>query len=1199
MYFKQIEIVGFKSFMNKTKLKFEPGVTAIVGPNGCGKSNVVDAMKWVLGDQSAKSMRSSIMQDVIFNGTERQDPLNVAEVSLTLSNEDRALPVDYDEVTISRRLYRSGESEYLLNKTPVRLTDVRNLILGTGIGTSSYSIVEQGRMDMILSSKPEERRHIFEEASGITLYKAKKREAMLKLDRTKENLVRINDIVREVERQINSIERKARKAERYKGRYDQLKDLETKLSYKKYKELSTNDISLGSTGGELKEKEETLVCELEGRAGDIVRMRAEFNDTFEELQRTQGEIMTLSSSIDKNEHTIHMNTERVEELKKSVERLSQEIEDTAERRNSLKERLNNLEVRFSGISGKRESKRSELVSAEEEVRDLTTNLERNRHNLKFSREKTVDLVDAQTKTKNSLIKINSDMQHAQAREKRLKLERHNVEVEKGNVQEKLAGIQERVDEVKRDLEHKRNEHEIFTSEFSARQNTSSQLMNEKSEKEKELNRIRPRRMLLEKLIQEREGVNVGAKEVMSRIEAGDPRFSGVHGILSEIINVDENYEESMRVILGETSQALVVEDQETVDRVTEFLRENSLGSTNFVVLVELRSVVESGGGVSITKGTLDDITHVLMAKEPYCSSLRMLLSNTFVTVSSEAARAYVIDNTDFDGCIIGEKGELYQTGLRRSRNYSDKEVIPIFGRKEKVDEMLKSEEQIERELKETEEKVEELEKWLKESARRKERLEAELQAKQIEYADVSSKRASIKEKFDSLSEEMLVLGTEINEEKTNIEQFRSEVKRLEEVLAISEEENEKLQRMIEEAAEAIQRDTKERERVLFVTADLKAEHSTLLKEEETFSDNIGRERDSYDRVEHDVEARRSRIEENTRRIDDLTREVEALGKENVESKAILEARSGEISGKREKKESMSQRINSEEESRGRKEKELEGIRNRTRDLDIQKKEIEYKRDALVQRMLDAYKTDIRSLVAEISQETNWEEVTSRIEDLKEQLEKMGDVSLGAVEEHEQLKERFEFLAKQRDDLENGRETLLKAITQINRTTRKMFVETFESIKVEFNTYFKMLFNGGKAELVLEDENNILECGIDIIVRPPGKKLQNIMQLSGGEKAMTAIALIFAIFKVNPSPFCVLDEIDAPLDESNIVRFCRVLQDFLKLSQFIIVTHNRMTIQLADVLYGITMEEKGVSKIVSVKFSEEKEIREEATVPAGA
>jgi len=1198
VYFKSLEIVGFKSFLNKTKLKFEPGVTAIVGPNGCGKSNIVDAIKWVLGEQSAKSMRSSAMQDVIFNGTEKHDPVNFAEVSLTLSNEDRVLPVDYDEVIVTRRLFRSGESEYLLNKTPVRLADVRSVFMGTGIGTGLYSIVEQGKMDMILSSKPEERRTVFEEASGITRYKSQKREALFKLERTQENLTRLSDIIREVERQINSIERQARKAERYRIRYEELKELDVKLSYKKFNELITDDNELLAKDQNTRKILEDLGARMKESASFLDRQRQEFNAVMEDLQESQNKLVRLSSDIDKNEHVITVNGERIQELKKYIERLAWEIEETTRRKEVLSVRLDDLGTRHGDVSVRRQRKDDELLSSEDKVKGIVETANRHKYELKYNRKKTVDIAAEQTKTKNQLVRIGADIQNMFSREKRLKMEKNNVQAEKDNVSEDMTRAEEKVSVTGRELAEKKSDFLVFNKGFTENQQKLSVLNNERAEKQKRLNEIRPRREFLEKLVSEREGINESVKGIMKRVEAGDPRFSGVHGILSEIISVHENYEESLESVLGDAAQAIVVDNRDVVDSVIAFLRENSLESVSFVIIEELKKLLENEEGPVMTGGALEDITRVLGAGEPYCSALRVMLNDTFVTVSPDAARAFMRENDNFRGRIIVERGEVFRKGVWRSRNYSTKEVISLFGRREKVKQMRAEEERISRELDDLGKYISEMEKWLEDSAVQKERLETELREKQMEYADAASKKTTVREKFDALAEEVMLLDTEIEEESASIKQLQEEKRQLEERGEELDSESVKFQQAIEDSQKIIQDCAREREEMLFSIADIKAELSALKTEEENLVDNLERERESSHQMEVQTVDKRKNISESGERIETLDAEIKNLNECNLTYCAGREIKAREIDEKKERKEQLVDAIRREEEKVRGKEEEIEDVRNRARDLDIMKKEIEYKREMLVGKMLDAYKVNIEQLDMEIDENTDWEAVAGSIDELKAQLDNMGEVSLGAVEEHKQLEERYQFLVKQKEDLIRGREALLQAISKINRTTRKIFIETFESIRKEFNDYFRMLFNGGKGDLVLEDESNVLECGIDIIVRPPGKKLHNIMQLSGGEKAMTAVALIFAIFKVNPSPFCILDEVDAPLDESNIVRFCRVLQEFIKLSQFIIVTHNRMTIQLADVLYGITMEEKGVSKIVSVKFTEEKDAVEEETVPAG-
>jgi chromosome segregation protein len=1185
MYLKKLEVFGFKSFLNKTKLPFEPGVTAIVGPNGCGKSNIVDAIKWVLGEQSVKSMRSSSMQDVIFNGTEKHDPLNVAEVSLTLSNESRMLPVDFDEVTVTRRLYRSGESEYLLNKSPVRLLDIRNLLLGTGIGTSSYSIVEQGRMDMIISSRPEDRRYIFEEASGITKYKGKKRQAMLKLEKTRDNLTRINDIINEIERQIRSIERKARKAERYKVRFEELKDLEVRAARKEYLELNSGDSSLRERNRGLKENIGVLERDIKARGEELESIKNEHDSVFNELQCLQNDLVSCTSDIEKKTYVIGVNRERISEIEKAVQRAEWEIEEATERKRRINEHLDRIEVRFLEVRTSREKKEEELGSVNARVEGSTKDLTEYQHHIDMNREKTLNMANEQTRLGNNLIKIEADMQNSFSRKKRLELEKEALEKDIGRVSSELEEITRKAETVKEELEGSRVSFEDFSREFNERRQKGSELEKRSREEEKRLNEIRPRRLLLERLVNEREGVNASVKGIMRQVENGNADFEGVHGILSELVNVDDRFEESMEALLGEFAHSVVVEDAETALRVTEFLNSHSMESVNMLLLSEVpvKEITESSSHQGVLTG-----------ENKYRDLLKAFLRHLRAEISQTDAGS-VMNNPS--AINIREKGEIFSEFFRRTVNFSGKEKIPVFGRQEKVDKLLEEENVISAEIEKIAGEAERIGKWLEDSVSKKEELESSYRHKQMEHSDVTSRKALVKERIESLEDDRGVLDKEIAEEAGTIGRLGEEKSRFEEESNALKEKNRELQSRMEEAHRLLKEISSKREEYLIALADIKAELSGLIKDEQNLLEEVQRHKDSSSRLESDVERKRKDIKESGERIEELSGQILEYEKEIERQKTNAEEKKEHLKEKQERREHLSSEMEKTRALYRAKEEEMSKLRDSARDVDIMKKEIEYKTASLRERILQSYKVDITLAdVPEPAENTDREETAEKIRILKEQLEKMGDVSLDAVEEHKHLKERFEFLVKQRDDLEESREALIQAIRRINRTTRKMFMESFENIRKEFNTYFKMLFNGGKGDIILQDENNILECGIDIVVRPPGKKLHNIMQLSGGEKAMTAIALIFAIFKVNPSPFCVLDEIDAPLDESNIVRFCEVLKDFLKLSQFLIVTHNRMTIQLADVLYGITMAEKGVSKVVSVKFAEDKEAAAEDAEP---
>ncbi|MBF0252666.1 MAG: chromosome segregation protein SMC [Candidatus Omnitrophica bacterium] len=1192
MYFKKIEIVGFKSFLNKTVLKMEPGVTAIVGPNGCGKSNIVDAIKWVLGEQSTKAMRSSSMQDVIFNGTDKFEPVNMAEVSITFDNTDRKLHVDYDEVTITRRLHRSGESDYLINKTPVRLMDVRDMIMGTGIGTSSYSVIEQGKMDLILSSKPEERRIVFEEASGITRYKAKKKEALQKLERTQDNLTRINDIVKEVERQIKGIERQARKADRYKAFFDECKDLDIKLNYKKVKALDSDEINMGSDSSTRKATTDGLSEDITMLTEELAQARKALNSTMEELHGEQEEIMRLSSDIDKNVHITRVNTDRVGELEKYIQRLDWEIEEAAQRKEKLKERVEFLNAKHAEISKKKSSKDEELGNIETRSRSILDDIRMYEHELSVDRSKTYNIVEEQTKLKNALIRLNSDVQNITARIKRLNFEKDTVQKETVKVQEQLSFLFVQMEEVKTDLEKRKKELDDFNVEFYGSQKKLDTLKNELMDKERRVHEIKPRMEFLQKIISEREGIKKSVKEIIKLKEAGRPEFQGVHGILSEIIKVRSGYEESLEACLGEYSQALIVETRTMAENVMGYLQSYSLSSASFIILDELQNKksLNRMSNEELADLGVSNILEVVDTKEEYKSAFCAMLNNIYVCHQRDDTYNKMKVLSDFDGAIISLSGEVIGKGQYRSKNYSTEEVVSIFGRQEKLDELKKEEQILSCEINEKKKDALELQTWLKQAAVNKENLEISLREKQLEFADVSSKKSVVGEKADSLSTEVTVIVDEIKTEEAQLEEFKNEGKTLNIKLNELEQENNVVVEKMEQMQSKIKEHLRNRDEVVNIINDFRIELSALRKEEEHLLEALTREKDNLNNMGSDIENKKTMIDDTAAKINGLKNESSSLTETNESLRVLIEEKTQGISGKKEEKENLVSKIERTEISLRQKESSLEKLRDEARDLDIKRKEIEYKIENIKQKIQDSYKVDILNVAVEIEEGFDSGHAEERVLELKSKMENMGEVSLGASMELEQLEKRFLFLTTQRDDLVRGREDILKAIQKINKTTKAMFMESFDSIRAEFSTYFKMLFNGGKAELVLEDEHNILECGIDIVVRPPGKKLQNIMLLSGGEKAMTAIALIFAIFKVNPSPFCILDEIDAPLDESNVVRFSRVLGEFLKLSQFIIVTHNRMTIQLADVLYGVTMQDKGVSKIVSVKFADEEKVR---------
>ena len=984
MYFKRLELIGFKSFADKTTIEFEPGVTAIVGPNGCGKSNISDAIRWVLGEQSAKSLRGASMEDVIFNGSATKEPLNLAEVSLTLSNEPKILPIDYDEVTITRRLYRSGESEYLINKNTVRLKDISELLMGTGIGTESYSIIEQGKMDQILNSKPEDRRVIFEEAAGITKYKSKKKEALRKLEQTDANLLRVNDIVQEVKRQIGSIERQAKKAESYKVEFEKLKSLELAVASREFLVFDHKRKAREEGLAELRKEEEESAQLMQAAETGYNGKRRQLLELDERLKDSYAEEVNTASEIRKNQDRLLLNRERIGELAQRKEHLSKQIEALRRRVEKVKEEYGQWNVEFEVLQKEEAEGLAFLNSVEGRFNSLENAITQFGAEDKSSKAKLFDLAN----------------------------QRAHIQSELARVHAETATLEKR----------------------------------------------------LRRLAEEKETALGEAREAEARLASSAPRVGGFS--YKELESSVRKFKERLKTLLRALCQR----------RVSEFgpAEESELDS-EISVFAEEVSKVQSAQTEAL-------------GKRAYFEDQRKKIEEELALVSSETAD------------LNAEK-----EAFSRRQAELTKGLEAIVGE------------------------------------------ESALSAKLLSIESAQKNKAKEKES-------LLVELTETRSKQSHCTARREKIE-------------------------------KDKNRALETIMNEEAQESSLVKEIE------------------DATAKREALEEENKSLD------EALKNLASRRDSVLK----QTEGTRRDREAIAGELDSLEKEKDERQEFLRLALEKVHAFELEQAEIRHEMDRLKERIFNAYQVDLvvtgdmadtgegaRQALLE-PEEFDVEEAKIEIQFQREKLNKMGPVNLVAIQEYDEMKERFDFLTQQQQDLLQAKEDLHKAILKINRTTKELFIDTFGKIQKHFTEYYRLLFGGGSAELLLLDENDVLECGIEIVARPPGKKLQSISLLSGGEKALTAIALLFSLFKVKPSPFCVLDEIDAPLDESNVDRFCGVLKDFISGSQFILITHNKRTMNLADVMYGITMAETAVSRIVSVRFSENsdskkpKDKKEEALV----
>ena len=1193
MHFKSLELIGFKSFSEKTKLNFEPGVTAIVGPNGCGKSNIADSIRWVLGEQSAKSLRASNMQDVIFNGTDTKEPINFAEVSLVFSNEKRALPIDYDEVTITRRVFRSGETEYLLNKTPVRLKDISELLMGTGIGAESYSIIEQGKMDLVLSSRPEDRRFVFEEASGITKYKAKKKEALRKLEQTEQNLLRINDIIQEVKRQISSIERQARKAERYKEDFDKLKDLEVKSVFFEYKNLKTLDKTHAVESIDLKARE----CEMSSELGCVSSKISQYRQAIDEVNHSISEFKnkytTMSNSFDMNAHKIDIDNERTKELLESQEGVKKETESIQAKISEAEELIRKLNQDLGkALSFKKE--RQELV---EDKNTLLTGLSKDIEDaegaIKVSKVQSIEYLSEETKIKNELIKLGADLQNRSARERRLIVEKETVQKELESINTVLTGLEKecleaerKIGGIKSDLEAKRRAKNNMASEAQKLQLDIGQEENRRAA-------IRSKIELLEDVVKKHEGFYQGVKNILFKMDEPGSSFKGIIGVAADMIKVEKGYEEAVNTFLGDNAQLLVTEKDSDISQAIEYLKNNKLGKATFVSLETLRRLKansDKGDGRNYLN-TSAPLKNFVKIDSKYQDFLDHFFANAYIAQSLEN----VLQNIPSSNVVfITPSGLMYNNGTVSGGSSSEGAQTLLIGRKNKL-------EGIRSELSGLDDRIENLKRLTQEKNELVSTLDNDINSIEDIFRDEEMNISGIRMKLDGhaegakkLKDELSLAALELEEVKQMIDELSKKGEGLNAEFIRIEKSKTAAEQSIHEVQLILTDKRGRREKLGLEIATLAAENQSLYREEENLRNNVEKESAALEELRENLFAKESALGEYANRMEALEEEIAQLRAQNETISVELNILNEESATIEKRRSDMVDCLSIEELQLKDKEKGIELLRNQIRDLDVKLTETSYKKANLKERILQSYKADLEETHMELEDNIDWDAIKTQVAELKEKLDRMGPVNLVAIDEHKELEERHAFLAHQQEDLVNAKDSLMKAIQKINKTTKELFIDTFQKIQVEFKNFFRLLFGGGQAELVLVDEQDVLECGVEIIVRPPGKKLQNLMLLSGGEKALTATALLFAIFKVKPSPFCVLDEIDAPLDESNIMRFSQVLKDFLKISQFIIITHNKRTIELADVMYGITMQERGVSKIVSVKFMDIKAKEQDKT-----
>jgi chromosome segregation protein len=1189
MFFKRIEIVGFKSFASRTICDFLPGTTIVVGPNGCGKSNILDAIKWVLGEQGAKQLRGKKMQDVIFSGSASFKPLGVAEVRLTVDNRKRILPMDFNEIQVTRRLFRTGESEYQINKIPCRLRDVHNLFMGTGMGKSSYSMIEQGRIGLIINSKPIERRYLFEEAAGISKYKARKLEALRKLERTEIDLSRLRDLLLEVERQVNSLKRQAGKARRYRELIGEYEKGEQELMLIRFNGIhdQLNEIS----------------SELSGVRGQLGGMRETLSSRNAALNEARDKSEELNNQVQEGSQTLFDLQNNITNCQHQVQRLADRIQGRDERKGQISREIEELLLRKDEISLRLDDNRQRHERFERSLqknRELFEDHDRNYQVLREStqtRTRSIDELGVKiVSLRLSISEAENEVRSAEAQLARMDGTRHQAEEQIRALETSVHDFDEQHAQLKSDSDMQAEQLAKLTKEEETLQaglgGKREDLLARHEELEsttRELSAGRTRLETLQELASGYEGFYQGVREVMQ--ESDRRKLKGIHGVVANLIEAGADHELAIEVALGSRLQNVITDKAEQAREAIMYLKKEGRGRATFLPLdrLKIQEPASTLREVIGKPGVVGFASDMVKYDPPIDKAVQFLLGTTILVEDLDIAlklsrEGYHGRYVSLDGQLINPSGSMTggrvkSSGLMtREREIRDLEKKNIKLDKQTV-QMRKHIDKLTQETKKLEQKL---------TSRK-----ADLETYRMEYHHALK--------------DIEMVARQLDESRGQLEQRSEQVARIEADgiahLAIVEEmtgragvsrvELEKLEEGLQKERDEARNQSEDIVELGTMVAEAQAAMARsreAIAEGEREQNELQQDLDAYTLKNEQRQVEQQGLDEEKCRLEDKIRqiqeEIDKVGSQREE----VNLRLNHDQAERDKVVVRIRELSSEIEALERDEKQLD---NRLRESEMRQIELRTRSNELNEQCVSKYDMDLENMAAKLGTiESDPAELQKSVTEMRMKLDRIGIVNMGALEEYEEQAARLGFLREQDKDLTAAASQLKDTIARLDEMTRQLFHETFEEVRKHFVEMFRRLFNGGKADLVLETPEGLdplLDGGVEIVAQPPGKKLQNITLMSGGEKAMTAIALLFGLFLHKPSPFCILDEVDAPLDDVNVERFKDVLEEFKKDTQFLVITHNKLTMELADALYGITMEESGVSKLVSVRFGQAEKI----------
>lgn len=1180
MYLKRLEIKGFKSFPTKTEIVFNEGITAIVGPNGSGKSNISDAIRWVLGEQSAKSLRGDKLEDVIFVGTESKKAMNYCEVAITLDNSDNKLDLGFSEITIKRRAYRTGESEFFLNNKSCRLKDIKEILLDTGIGKDGYSIVEQGKVDEILSNNPVNRRKVFDEACGISKFRYKKQEAERNLKHTKENLERIDDIYIEIENQLKPLFLQQEKAVKYLEFNKKLKVLEVNSCIKEVAELEAeldelnkHSNLLGSQSNEIQKQKSTLEKAVE-------ETNIEIENINDGINKSQDYINTIKSVISQKDAQVNLINEKIRNCKNEIERNKEETIYIKEKLNSDKitlEKLINQKYEKEKIINDLNIDIKSIESNNKESRDKIETINRDLENLK---DEIINLLNNKQDATSKLSTLNANKENINLRKETIDLDIREIKYKIDKKIEEVSKASAKLEDKTKSMESLKNDEVKTNNDFNILLNKSNNIEKQIQDSKYSLNDYKSKLNIYIEMENHYEGFNKGVKEVLK-----NKNLQGIQGALGQVIEVPSKFEKSIEASLGAYMQNIITNDESSAKFAINYLKKNNLGRVTFLPMNIIKSNKIDTRNIKVGTSFIGIASDLIKFDDKYRNIIENILGRTIIIDNIDNAIRFAKENNHkfkvvtLDGEILNPGGSLTGGSLRVSGN--------ILSRKRLINEYK--------------EKIE--------------LLKAEIDRLYIEKNEVDNNTKIIKEKLKQISIDINSLDKEIIIENAELNKFKEEIKSLK--ISVEKLENEKnglgsnLEYILEKSKlikdDILSIDTKHDENKLQIeslTNKLK-EYNSLYEDDKLKFDNLNLNLVKHNQIYESIIRDIQRISEENKTLENKYVQIEkSLNDKTIETSKLEE----DIVIEETEKISLNKQLVDNTRSLETKKLSKESLKEKLEDLNKESKNIDrqyidlkeslFKVESKIERLKSNREDHINSLFEKYEitldqaiemKDDNLDVDKRYLENIRKEIRNLGNVNLDSIKEYEHIKERHDFYSEQKKDLEQSIEVIEKLIYELEENMKKEFESNFNKINENFKFVYKRLFGGGNGELKIVDKNNILESDIEITAQPPGKKMKNLNLLSGGEKALTAISILFSIILAKPTPFCILDEIEAPLDDANIFRFGEFLKELSNETQFISVTHRRGTMEAADYIYGVTMQEKAISKVLSLKLKEAEEI----------